>query len=51
MTFRELIRSKVFWLLMLMMVCSGASEQAVSQWSSAFAEVHFYLSLNFKKCV
>ena len=34
----ELIRSRLFWLLMLMMVCAGASEQAVSQWASTFAE-------------
>ena len=38
MTLEELFKSKVFWLLMAMMVCSGASEQAVSQWASAFAE-------------
>ena len=34
----ELLKNKLFWLLFVMMVCSGASEQAVSQWSSAFAE-------------
>ena len=34
----ELFRSKVFWVLMVMMVCAGASEQAMSQWASAFAE-------------
>ena len=38
MTMGELFREKVFWLLMIMMVCSGASEQAVSQWASTFAE-------------
>ena len=38
MTLKELFKSKVFWLLIIMMVCSGASEQAVSQWASAFAE-------------
>lgn len=38
MTFKELFSSKIFWLLMVMMLCSGASEQAVSQWASAFAE-------------
>ena len=38
MTLGQLFRNKTFWLLMLMMVCSGASEQAVSQWASAFAE-------------
>jgi fucose permease len=34
----QLFRKKIFWVLMLMMVCAGASEQAVSQWASAFAE-------------
>ena len=38
MTLKELFVSKTFWALMVMMVCSGASEQAVSQWASAFAE-------------
>ena len=38
MTIRELCQNKVFWVLMLMMVCAGASEQAVSQWASTFAE-------------
>ena len=37
-TFKELAGNKIFWLLMLMMICSGASEQAVSQWASTFAE-------------
>ncbi len=36
--FRKLMRNKMFWLLMLFMVCAGASEQSVSQWASAFAE-------------
>ena len=35
---RELFRMKSFWLMMLMMTCAGASEQAVSQWASTFAE-------------
>lgn len=34
----ELLKNKVFWVLMLLMVCAGASEQGVSQWSSIFAE-------------
>lgn len=33
-----LLTSKIFWILMLLMVCSGACEQAVSQWASTFAE-------------
>lgn len=34
----ELFRIKIFWILLIMMVCAGASEQAVSQWASTFAE-------------
>ena len=34
----DLCREKMFWILLLMMVCAGASEQAVSQWASTFAE-------------
>lgn len=33
-----LIKQKVFWILVLVMICAGASEQAVSQWASTFAE-------------
>lgn len=35
---KELFSKKLFLVLMLMMLCAGASEQAVSQWVSAFAE-------------
>ena len=35
---RELFGIKIFWILLIMMVCAGASEQAVSQWASTFAE-------------
>ncbi len=38
LSLRDLCRQKVFWLLMLMMLCAGASEQSVSQWASTFAE-------------
>ena len=34
----ELFKNKIFWLLLIMMICAGASEQAVSQWASSFAE-------------
>ncbi len=34
----QLFRSRLFWVLMLMMICSGACELAVSQWASVFAE-------------
>lgn len=35
---RCLIKNKTFWILILLMVCAGASEQAVNQWASTFAE-------------
>lgn len=38
LSLKELFSMKLFWLLMLMMLCAGASEQAVSQWASTFAE-------------
>lgn len=34
----ELCKNKVFWIMMIFMVCAGASEQGVSQWASTFAE-------------
>ena len=37
-TLGELVRKPVFWLMMLLMACAGASEQSVSQWASTFAE-------------
>lgn len=37
MSIKELFTSKLFLLLFVMMLCSGASEQAVSQWASTFA--------------
>ena len=38
LTIGQLFHRKVFWVLMVMMICAGASEQAVSQWASTFAE-------------
>ena len=37
-TIGMLFGQKFFWIMILMMLCAGASEQAVSQWASAFAE-------------
>lgn len=34
----QLFRLPLFWLLILLMVCSGASEAAMAQWASAFTE-------------
>ena len=44
LSLRELCTSKIFWMLMLMMTCAGASEQAVSQWASTFAETSLHIS-------
>lgn len=38
MKLRELFKQRIFWVLLIMMICAGASEQGVSQWASAFAE-------------
>ena len=38
MPFLTLLKSKLFWLFVLLMVCAGASEHSMSQWASAFAE-------------
>ena len=35
---RSLLKNRVFWLFLVLMICSGASEQSISQWSSLFAE-------------
>ncbi len=35
----QLFRQRIFWLFMLLMVAAGASELAMSQWSSLFAEL------------
>lgn len=34
----QLVRLPLFWLLILLMVCSGASEATMAQWASAFTE-------------
>ena len=34
----QLFKKKLFWILLLLMVCAGACELAISQWASAFAE-------------
>ena len=38
LSFKQLIGNRMFWIFMLLILCSGASEQAVSQWASTFAE-------------
>lgn len=38
MTLPELFSNRLFWVLMLLMFCAGASELSVSQWVSTFTE-------------
>ena len=38
MSVRELLSSKLLWMALLLMTCAGASELAMSQWASLFAE-------------
>lgn len=44
LTLKELFHEKYFWIFLLMMLCAGASEQAVSQWASSFAEQGLHIS-------
>lgn len=40
----ELCRKPLFWLSVCLMICSGASELAMAQWASAYAEAALGLS-------
>lgn len=44
MTMGELLRTPLFWVAIVLMVCSGASEMSMAQWASAFAESALGLS-------
>jgi len=34
----KLLKTPVFWLMIILMICSGASEASMAQWASAFTE-------------
>ncbi|MDE6111660.1 MAG: MFS transporter, partial [Eubacterium sp.] len=38
MQIKQMLRLPLFWLLILLMICSGASEASMAQWASAFTE-------------
>ncbi|MBQ8474291.1 MAG: MFS transporter [Clostridia bacterium] len=38
MSIRSLLKTPIFWLMIILMVCSGASEATMAQWASAFTE-------------
>lgn len=44
MGIRALFRKPLFWLAVCLMICSGASELAMAQWASAYAEAALGLS-------
>jgi len=44
MSLGTLLHQRIFWLLLIVMVCAGASEQAMSQWASTFAESALHVS-------
>ena len=44
MTIAELLKTKVFWLFIFLMVGAGASEISMSQWASAFVESALHVS-------
>ncbi len=44
MPVRRLLSIRIFWLFAVLMVCSGASEQAMAQWASSFAEAGLKVS-------
>lgn len=41
---KKLFRAPLFWLAVCLMICSGASELAMAQWASAYAEAALGLS-------
>lgn len=47
MSVRQLLGVPVFWLMIILMICAGASEATMTQWTSAFAES----ALNVSKTV
>lgn len=44
---KKLFCVKIFWLFLLLMICAGASELAMSQWASFFAEEGLSVSKTF----
>lgn len=47
MTIKELFKTNIFWILIILMICSGSSEAVIAQWASAFTES----SLNVSKTI
>ena len=41
---RKLLKTPAFWLMILLMICAGASEATMTQWTSAFTEAAIGIS-------
>lgn len=44
LSIRELLTNRIFWVMVILMLCAGACEQSVSQWASTFAETGLHVS-------
>lgn len=42
--FSDMLKNPLFWLMLIVMICAGASELSMSQWASAFAETGLKVS-------
>lgn len=38
MSIKSLLKTPIFWLMIVLMICSGSSESTMAQWASAFTE-------------
>lgn len=44
MGIRKLFKTKIFWVMIVLMICAGASEISMAQWASAFTESALHVS-------
>jgi MFS family permease len=44
LSIKNLLSGSTFWILLLLMICAGASELSMSQWASAFAESGLHIN-------
>ncbi len=44
MKLRELLRRKLFWIFIILMICAGACEISMAQWASSFVEASLHVS-------
>lgn len=44
MSIGALLKSRLFWVMIILMICAGSSELAMAQWASAFTESALHVS-------